>query len=219
MVNGNEDKKEKEDSTSPTDVLGGLTNPKVKVALTLAEQFKKLLQTSSSSHISSREKTSGFEFLNVKANAQSAKGLPKFLLTRIINRSLKPFAAIDKDMKEIVYVFEQYVKYDVEEFQDQSFAIISNMGRGQVQAIFLYFKLREDGKYNFKKLLFNGKFKLAADLVITRETKKGFLKSSSKDVIRYLPRRGIQEQDIDMLLKVMIPKIAKIMGEFIPPNE
>ena len=134
----------------------------------------------------------------------------------MISRYLKPFAKGNKDMKEVVTTFEEFVEFDVEEHQEQFFAIMSQKGNGRTEAMFVYFKLREDGKYNFKRMFFRGSFRLAADLVITRSTKKGFFKSSSRDIIRYLPRRGVTAQDITDLLNIIVPKIAVVMNQFVP---
>lgn len=204
---------------TPKSPLDYLTNPKFTAALAAAEKLKNLIHRSSSSHIQQREKTSGFEFLDISANAQSSLGLPKRLLKRIIARNLTPFSKDSKDMKAIVESFKEFVEYDIEEHQEQFFAIVSKKGDGKTHAIFVYFKLREDGKYNFKKMLFRGKFRLAADLVITRSTKKGFFSSSSKDIINYLPRRGITAKDVNDLLDIIVPKIALVMNEFVPPEK
>lgn len=116
----------------------------------------------------------------------------------------------------MVEIFKNFVKWDVEDDTQQFFGIVSNKGQGKVHAIFLHFKKRKDGKFNFKRIFFQGSFRLAADLVITRSTKSNFFSSSSKDIIRYLPRRGITEQDIKDLLNLIVPKIATVMNEFVP---
>ena len=195
-----------------------LTNPKFAAAVEAAKKLKDLVHTSSSSHITTREKTSGFEFLDIKANAQSSKGLKKKHILKIIKRNLVPFTKTNKDMKDVVDTLVEFIQDDVEEHQEQFFAIVSEGGAGKTQAIFVYYKLRADGKYNFKRLMFRGSFRLAADLVITRSTKKSFFKSSSKDIIRYLPRRGITAKDVNDLLAIIVPKIAVVMNDFIPPE-
>ena len=122
-------------------------------------------------------------------------------------------------MKDVVDTLIEFIKDDVEEHQEQFFAIVSEKGSGKSEAIFVYYKLRDDGKYNMRRLTFRGRFRLAADLVITRSSKSGLFSSSSKDIINYLPRRGVTAQDIDDLLKIIVPKIAVVMNNFIPPEE
>lgn len=212
--NNSADKDKSDDSGNPLTALIPGTE-----SLNAVGMLKKLLHRTSSSHITSREKTAGFEFLDIKANAQSSRGLPKFLLEKLIQRFLVPFAKTSQTMKDIVHTFEEMVKYDVDQHQEQFFNLISDQGNGYTKAIFLYYERRDDGKYNFKKLLFSGSFRLAADMVILRKTKSGFFSSSSEDVIKYLPRRGITEADINALLRMIVPGIANVMNEFIPPQK
>ena len=201
--------------SSPLDYL---TNPKLATALEAANKLKDLIHSSSSSHIQKREKTSGFEFLDISANAQRSRGLTENVLKWIIKRSLKPFAAKSqkKEIRDIVEEFEKFLEWGVEEETQQFFGIVSQKGNGKVNAIFVHFKKRDDGKFNFKKVFFKGSFRLAADLVITRSSKKNFFSSSSRDIIRYLPRRGITGQDIKDLLDLIVPKIARVINEFVP---
>lgn len=207
-----------EDGMSPLDYF---TNPKMAAALDAAQKLKDLIHTSFSSHITKREKTSGFEFLNIWADAQRSRGVPKFALKWIIKRSLKPFATKSNRpaIVDAVEVFEKFLEWGVESETRQFFGIVSKKGDGTTHAIFIYYKLREDGKYNFKKVLFSGKFTLAADLVITRSSRSGFFSSSSRDIINYLPRRGITDADIKSLLNLIVPKIASIFNDFVPADE
>ena len=193
-------------------------DPKTPVAIQATEQMKKLIQRDSSSHIEKHEKTSGFEFLDVFANAQSTKGIPQEHIMKLVDRQLNPFAGDNLEIKRVVEEMKHNLECFADEHQEQVFTIISKKGEGLTEAIFLYFKLRDDGKYDFKKLLFRGKFCLAADLVITRRSKRNLLGSSSKDVINYLPRRGLIEQDVTDLLNMIVPKIAQVMNEFVPPQ-
>ena len=197
-----------------------LTNPKLAAALEAANKIKALIHSSSSSHIQKREKTSGFEFLNINANAQRSRGLPKHVLKWIIKRSLKPFASQSnkKEIRDVVEVFEKFLDWDIEEDTQQFFGIVSKKGNGKVNAIFVHFKKREDGKFDFKKVFFKGSFTLAADLVITRSSKSNFFSSSSRDIIRYLPRRGITGQDVKDLLDLIVPKIARVINDFVPAD-
>ena len=153
--------------------------------------------------------------------ARRARGIPrKSILKRIIKRSLKPFAAKSEkpEIRQIVKEFEEFLDWGVESDTHQLFSIISQKGDGKVHAIFIHFNQREDGKYNYKQVLFNGRFRLAADMVIVRSTKKNFFSSSSKDVIRYLPRREVTGQDIRDLMELIIPKIASVVNDFVPAN-
>lgn len=199
-------------------LMNVLGDPKTTAAIQAAEQMKKLIQRDSSSHIEKHEKTSGFEFLDVFANAQSTKGIPQEHIKKLVDRQLNPFAGDNPEIKRVVEEMKQNLECFAEEHQEQVFTIISKKGEGITEAIFLYFKIREDRKYDFKKLLFRGQFGLAADLVITRRSKKDFWGSSSKDVINYLPRRGLTEQDVKDLLNMIVPKIAQVMNEFVPPQ-
>ena len=214
------DKKEDEDENKAPSPLDYLTNPKLAAAIEAANKLKALIHSSSSSHIQKREKTSGFEFLDISANAQRSRGLPKAALKWIFNRSVKPFAdkSNRKEIREVVEVFEKFLEWEIEDNTQQFFGIVSKKGDGKVNAIFLHFKKREDGKFNFKKVFFKGSFRLAADLVITRSSKKNFFSSSSRDIIRYLPRRGITGQDIRDLLNLIVPKIANVINEFVPAD-
>ena len=115
-------------------------------------------------------------------------------------------------------VFEKFLDWDIEEDTQQFFGIVSKKGNGKVNAIFVHFKKREDGKFDFKKVFFKGSFTLAADLVITRSSKSNFFSSSSRDIIRYLPRRGITGQDVKDLLDLIVPKIARVINEFVPAD-
>ena len=134
-------------------------------------------------------------------------------------KGLERFARTHKDLKEIVEILKEYIVDEVEEHQEQFFMIISDKGYGSTKAIFVYYKLREDGKYNFKSMTMRGKFRLAATLVITRESKSNFFGSKSRDVIRYLPRRGITRQDVQALLEIIVPQLNKVMEGFLPGDD
>lgn len=188
-------------------------------AVEVAGQIKDLIKTEKSSHITTREKTPGFEFLNMYAHVQKTRGLKKRHILRVIKRRLRPFSKVDRRFKEVVDTLLEYIKDDVEEHQEQFFTILSKNGYGGTSALFVYYKLREDGKYNFKSMMFNGRFKLAATLVITRHAKSNFFGSSSKDVINWLPRRGITAKDINDLLNIIVPNINKIMEGFLPGDD
>ena len=194
-----------------------MLNPdNVNSALDAAEKLKKLIHSTSDSKITTREKTQGFEFLDMKANAQYTKGLKKHHLELMMKRHLRPFAGANPDLRQVIESMNKSVRDDGEEHQEQFFGLMSKGGHGQAQAIFVYYKLRDDGKYNFKRMTFRGSFRLAADLVITHSSKSGFFSSSSRDVINYLPRRGVAAQDIKDLLDIILPKIATVMADFAP---
>lgn len=152
----------------------------------------------------------------MKANAQYTKGLKKHHLELMMKRHLRPFAGANPDLRQVIESMNKSVRDDGEEHQEQFFGLMSKGGHGQAQAIFVYYKLRDDGKYNFKRMTFRGSFRLAADLVITHSSKSGFFSSSSRDVINYLPRRGVAAQDIKDLLDIILPKIATVMADFAP---
>jgi len=211
-------KKEENGEGLAGSLLSILANPKLQTAVEAGKELKKLLSTDSSSHIQSREKTPGFEFLDVFANVQQTKGLPKHLLNKLVKQELQPFS---KDLgqtgiKDIVEKIDEYIASDVEQHGEQFFGIMNDAGHGYAQALFFYYTKRDDGRYNIKKLRFKGEFRLAADLVITRESKRSSFKSSSKDVIKYLPRKGITKTDIDSLLDIIVPKLASLMAGFLP---
>ena len=203
---------------APKSPLDYLTAENINTALDAAERLKGLIKSTSNSKITTREKTQGFEFLDMKANAQYTKGMKKHHLELMMKRYLRPFAGANPDLRQVVETMEEFVRDEVEEHQEQFFGLLSKGGQGQTQAIFVYYKLREDGKYNFKRMTFRGTFRLAADLVITHSSKSGFFSSSSKDVINYLPRRGVTAQDIKDLLDIIVPKIATVMSEFAPKS-
>ena len=152
----------------------------------------------------------------MKANAQYTKGLKKHHLELMMKRHLRPFAGANPDLRQVIESMNKSVRDDGEEHQEQFFGLMSKGGHGQAQVIFVYYKLRDDGKYNFKRMTFRGSFRLAADLVITHSSKSGFFSSSSRDVINYLPRRGVAAQDIKDLLDIILPKIATVMADFAP---
>ena len=66
--------------------------------------------------------------------------------------------------------------------------------------------------YLFTKLLFEGAFTLAADVTIIRESKSNLFRSSSKDVIKYVPRHGITQEDVQTLLDVIVSQTAQVMA-------
>lgn len=187
-----------------------------KMAIDAAGKLKQLIHSTSESRIKSRERTHGFEFLSMRANAQTSKGIQKRHLLNIVKTYLVPFAASSYEMKQLVLTLTEFIRDDVEEHQEQFFGLMSKGAYGTTQALFVYYKLRDDGKYNFKRMMFHGRFGMAADIVITHTSKNGFFGSSSKDVISYLPRRGVTAQDIKNLMEIIVPRLANIMTEFAP---
>lgn len=211
-------KKEENEGGGFQDILGVIASPKFGTALKATEKLKELIHTQKNSHIQHREKTSGFEFLNVRSNLQQAKGAKKTSFLDTLKKDLEKLETRQSppEIIELARNVYKYVEEDAEEYAEQTFAIVFQDSRGHANALFYSFSKRSDGKYNFKKLLFEGSFQLAADLVILRESKKGFFRSSSKDVIKYLPRRGVTQQDISDLLDVIVPQIAVVMASVLP---
>lgn len=189
-----------------------------KASVTAAEQLKHLIQKTSSSQMGTPQQTAGFEFLNIRANAQSTKGINKEYLLKSITKYMEPLAAGNPALMCVVDEAREVINADAEEHQEQSFVILAKNGAGSACALFIYFQKREDGKYNFRKLLFSGEFRLAADVCIVHHSKSNFFTSKSKDVVKYIPRRGMTQQDVTALLEVMIPKIAQVMVEFVPDD-
>ena len=98
--------------------------------------------------------------------------------------------------------------------EDHFFAVVAKDSRGITQAIFVKFNQREDGRYNFKRLLFRGTFELAADLIITRYT--NLETGEVEDIVSYLPKKEVQKEDIKDLIDLMVPQLADVMKEFAP---
>ncbi|XP_057301384.1 uncharacterized protein LOC130635882 [Hydractinia symbiolongicarpus] len=191
---------------------------KFTAAVSAAEKLKNLIHTTSSNKIGTPQQTAGFEFLNVRANAQSTKGINKDHLLKSITKYMEPLAAGNPDLMCVVDEAREVINADAEEHQEQSFVILTENGAGSAYALFIYFQKREDGKYNFRKLLFCGNFRLAADVCIVHHSKNNIFYSKSEDVVKYIPRRGITQQDVTAFLEVMIPKIAQVMVEFVPDD-
>ncbi|XP_057297081.1 uncharacterized protein LOC130625977 [Hydractinia symbiolongicarpus] len=159
-------------------------------AVTAADKLKNLIHTTSSKQMGTPQQTAGFEFLNVRANAQSTKGISKDYLLNSITKYMEPLAAGNPALMCVVDEAREVINSDAEEHQEQSFVILTENDAGSSCALFIYFQKREDGKYNFRKLLFYGEFKLAADVFIVRHSKNNLFFSKSEDVVKYIPRRG-----------------------------
>ena len=188
-----------------------LASKDVRDAIDHAEKLKELIQSKKSQHIQRHERTPGFEYLNMHSNLQETKGIPKSRIVSTINKQLVPFA------KRAGSKFEEFVgniweNLDVDSHSEQSFAINANTGKGTAHFLFISFVKRDDGKYNFRKLLFEGAFTLAADVMVIRESKSNLFRSSSKDVIKYVPRHGITQEDVQALLDVIVPQTAQVMA-------
>ena len=152
------------------------------------------------------------------ADAQFSRGVRKPYLLKLLNRYLNPIQNDNGNMRDVIQTLQEFIQDDVEEHQEQFFGLLSKGGSGEVKALFVYFKQRDDGKFNFKRMMFRGKFTLAADLVVTHSSRRGLFTSSSRSVINYLPRKGVKAQDIKNLLNFIVPKIAAVMNDFLPPN-
>lgn len=153
------------------------------------------------------------------ARVSRSKGISQRHLIKRVNRDLKPFVRNDPRLRDIVDTLVEYVQDEVEEHGEQFFTILSNRGYGGMRAIFVYYRQLDNGRYLFKKMMFSGQFKLAATLVITRSKKSNWFSSSSKDVINYLPRRGVTAQDVNDLLNIIVPQLNKVMNGFVPESD
>ena len=195
--------------------IGLLASSETGNALDHAVKLKELIHEKRSQHIQRHDRTPGFEFLNMFSNLQETKGIQRSKIVNIVNKQLKPFAekAGSKFQELVANVWDGL---DVDSHSEQMFSITFQGGTGTAHALFVYFMQREDGKYNLKKLLFEGSFTLAADVVVVRKSKSGFWSSSSKDVIQYVPRRGVTQEDINQLLDVIVPPLAGVMASLVP---
>ena len=193
--------------SSPLDYLEGVEE--------VEEAGEKLGNLTITNETIVHEKTRGFQFLNMFSNAQISKGLRGKYLLRFLDRNLQSFADISKNMSKVVEGVKKFIEdvMDKDE-EDHFFAIVAKDSRGVTQAIFVKFNQREDGRYNFKRLLFRGTFELAADLIITRYT--NLETGEVEDVVSYLPKKEIQKEDIKDLLDLMVPQLADVMKEFAP---
>ena len=134
--------------------------------------------------------------LDMHAGAQFSRGVIKPYLLKRLNRYLNPIQNENGNMRKVMQTLQEFIIYDVEEHQEQFFGMLSKKGFGEVKALFVYFKEQADGKFNFKRMMFRGKFTLVADLVVTHSSRRGLFTSSSRSIIYYLPRKGVKAQDI-----------------------
>ena len=154
------------------------------------------------------------------ANMRSSKGLQKKHVLNVINSDFLPFVKEYGDDKAISEIsrLRTYVKDGVKKDVGQFFSINANQGNGNALGMYFYFKLHQDGTYDLVTYRHQGSFTLAATLVITSESKSNLFSSSSKDVINYIPRRGVTKQDVDDFMYIM-PTLADVVGKILPEIE
>lgn len=76
----------------------------------------------------------------------------------------------------------------------------------------VYFTRREDGKFNYKRLVSSTAFELAPTFVVVRRTRSNFFRSKSWDEVVYSDR-GLTGEDVRDVMAMLLPRVALMMTE------
>merc|ERR1712137_301787 len=99
--------------------------------------------------------------MNMTSRFQQTRGLRKKHLLKQIRREFGKVAKDKESLKGIVEDILDRVENGKTNKTDGLFAMISDSDFGMTRAVFFYYKERNDGKYNIKKLSLEGTMKLA----------------------------------------------------------
>lgn len=192
-----------------TDALKYLFDPEIPKAIDATKKLNDLkLELKNETIVKKNE----ISFMNMRSRLQVTKGLRKKHLRKQIKRELETLVKKHEKLEE---VYENILDCVENEKKKQAvFAMISETDDGFSKAIFFYYKKRDDGKYNMKKIRLEGKLELSASLVVTRVATSNSTFSESKDVINYIPKDGAEDVDVKRLLMSMVPDLSKLLSKF-----